>query len=747
MKYKIPLLNCTLAVAFVIICIQLRESDSTDEVDGPQRLPPLGRSMRREFFMEDNFIFLNHGSYGTYPKAVRTELRKFQEIAELNPDRWFRQDLIKEHTKVREMLAKIVNADAEDLVLVPNTTGGMNAIFRSLVFAAGERILHFNTIYASMGAIIQYLVDKSNGSLSKLVFNVTYPMSNEDLLQKFETFLTKNEDPKHPIRIALIDHISSVPGVVNPVDKIIPMLKQRNITVLIDGAHAIGQVPIDLKVLQPDFYITNCHKWLYAARGTAILYVAKKNQPFIHPGFINAEYSQPAKLQDEFFWTGTMDFSSYMTVPAALQFRKEVGGEVAIMEYNHNLAYLGGQLLASAFNTEVLQEKNQIGSMVDVRLPVDNPDDPKLTPRWWVDEQLNMKYNQTFSPAYRHNGHWWVRVSAQIYNDLSDFDICAQHFLAICNDLNNGSSSTNGSNNPTPDIVSTLFKDVVLVVLGVHSGDGGRKRLPPLGRAMRGEFYIDDDFVQLNHGAYGTYPKVVGKHSEQLKKGKSERNPDLWLRREVKTELAKVREMLAKLVNADSTDVVMVPNTTSGINAVFRSLVFAAGERILHLSTIYNSMGSIIQYLVDYSNGSLSKIVFNVTYPISNEAFLQSFETFLDEQADPEHPIRIALVDHITSVPAVIMPIERIIPMLKARNISVLIDGAHAIGQVPINITALQPDYYVTNCHKWLYAARGCALLYVDKKHQGEVHPANINSGYRQPANFQNEFFWTGLFT
>ncbi|ODM97042.1 hypothetical protein Ocin01_09635, partial [Orchesella cincta] len=59
-----------------------------------------------------------------------------------------------------------------------------------------------------------------------------------------------------------------------------------------------------------------------AARGTAILYVAKKNQPFIHPGFIKCRYSQPAKLQDEFFWTGTMDFSSYMTVPAALQFAK-----------------------------------------------------------------------------------------------------------------------------------------------------------------------------------------------------------------------------------------------------------------------------------------------------------------------------------------------------------------------------------------------------------------------------------------
>ena len=201
---------------------------------------------------------------------------------------------------------------------------------------------------------------------------------------------------------------------------------------------------------------------------------------------------------------------------------------------------------------------------------------------------------------------------------------------------------------------------------------------------------------------------------------------------------------MADLTGADSDDVVLVPNTTSGINAVFRSLVFAFGERILHISTIYNSMNAIIQYLMDYSNGAISKVVFNATYPMTNAAFLQQFEAFLEEQYDPQRPIRIALIDHITSVPSVVIPIDKVIPMLKRYNISVMVDGAHAIGQVPINITALKPDYYVTNAHKWLYAARGCAMLYVAKEHQGSVHPAHINSGYRQPSNFHQEFFWTG---
>ncbi len=208
--------------------------------------------------------------------------------------------------------------------------------------------------------------------------------------------------------------------------------------------------------------------------------------------------------------------------------------------------------------------------------------------------------------------------------------------------------------------------------------------------------------------------------------------------------MVKVRELLGKLVNASVDDIVMVVNTTSAMNAIFRSMVFAFGERILHFNTIYNSMESLIKYICDYSNGAVSKLLFNVTYPISNDQLVKNFEEFLEANHDPAHPIRIALIDHISSGPGVIVPIEKIIPLLKARNIIVLIDGAHAIGQIPIDITSLAPDYYITNCHKWLYASRGCAMMYVDKKHQSTIHPAHINSRYAKPSNFQEEFFWTG---
>ncbi|CAL8111416.1 unnamed protein product [Orchesella dallaii] len=421
---------------------------------GKRQLPALGRPMREAFYMDPDFVQLNHGAYGTYPKVVGDALREYQQRSERNPDLWLRRDAKTELAKVRQMLADLVNADSADVVMVPNTTGGINAVFRSLVFAAGERILHLSSIYNSMGSIIQYLVDYSNGSLSKLVFDVTYPMSNEDFLLAFETFLNQTEDPAHPIRIALIDHITSVPSIVNPIERIIPMLKQRNISVLIDGAHAIGQVPINITALQPDYYVTNCHKWLYAARGCALLYVDKKYQGEVHPAQINSGYSQPANFQNEFFWTGTMDYSSYMTVPTALQFRREAGGEDVIMKYNHDLAYNGGRRMAELFGTSIMQDEEQIGSMVDVRLPVNNPDDSKLDGEWWIDEQL-YRHPNTFSSVYKHNGSWWVRVSAQIYNDLSDFELSAQHFLDICNELNMNDQTTTTSTTTTSASTTT----------------------------------------------------------------------------------------------------------------------------------------------------------------------------------------------------------------------------------------------------------------------------------------------------
>lgn len=138
-----------------------------------------------------------------------------------------------------------------------------------------------------------------------------------------------------------------------------------------------------------------------------------------------------------------MDFSPYMSVPAALKFREDIGGEQVIMSYNHRLAVDGGTYLANVFGTEVLQNDDQIGNMVDVRLPINDPSNPIIVGNYWVDTLFN-RFPHIFAPVYKHGEHWWVRVSAQIYNDLNDFELLADVFATICAELN-GSNSTSSA--------------------------------------------------------------------------------------------------------------------------------------------------------------------------------------------------------------------------------------------------------------------------------------------------------------
>lgn len=205
----------------------------------------------------------------------------------------------------------------------------------------------------------------------------------------------------------------------------------------------MGQVPINLTSLSPDYYITNAHKWLYAARSCALLYVAKERQSGIHPAIISSNYAQNgSRFQDEFFWTGTIDYAPYMTIPAALEFREAIGGEIEIMRYTHNLAREGGAYLANLFGTRVLQEESQMGSCIDVELPIVRYDHELLVPGYW-DRELFVR--KLFTGTYQHGGAWWIRVSAQIYNDMTDFVRAGQVYEEICGILNNHTADGSGA--------------------------------------------------------------------------------------------------------------------------------------------------------------------------------------------------------------------------------------------------------------------------------------------------------------
>lgn len=172
-----------------------------------------------------------------------------------------RRDLLSSLEKLRGELGEFLNCSADELAMVTNTTQGANTVIRSLDFQPGDRILQFSTGYISVDKTAEYVCDTLK-DVQIVEVPVTYPISDEDLLKKVEETVEAHRQLKDGsrIRLAIVDWISSVPSILHPVQKLVEYLQGEGILVFVDGAHSIGQVPVDLTALHPDFFITNAHK-------------------------------------------------------------------------------------------------------------------------------------------------------------------------------------------------------------------------------------------------------------------------------------------------------------------------------------------------------------------------------------------------------------------------------------------------------------------------------------------------------
>ncbi|GAA5810552.1 hypothetical protein MFLAVUS_003975 [Mucor flavus] len=405
-------------------------------------VPELGRNIRSQFLFEPDYISLNHGSYGSIPKMLVPVLHDLRMKSEVNPDRWLRREMFTEIDKNRNTLANLVHADPQELVFVFNAMTGINTVARSLPLEAGDKILYFNTAYNSVESTIKFV--KNYDKLKLVKIDLAYPMSDSEVLDLIEeTIENENQKNDGAIKVCFMDAISSVPAVLFPFESAIKLVRKHNILSMVDGAHAIGQIPLDLHEMDPDFFITNCHKWLYAPRGCAVLYVPSRNQRLIHPAIINSDYqdhSDPSDetntFQKEFAWPGTADFSNFMCINPAMEFRRSLGGEEAIMKYAHDLAVKGGEIAAKILETDVMEnaEKTLTVAMVNVRLPLKKPNVSDVEVVQVFIDKLLYEHN-CMAPVYKHNDIWYTRLSAQVYNDVTDFEYVAKAILSVCKEL------------------------------------------------------------------------------------------------------------------------------------------------------------------------------------------------------------------------------------------------------------------------------------------------------------------------
>jgi isopenicillin-N epimerase len=245
---------------------------------------------------------------------------------------------------------------------------------------------------------------------------------------------------------------------------------------------------------------------------------------------------------------------------------------------------------------------------------------------------------------------------------------------------------------------------------------------------------LDPAVAYLNHGSYGACPSAVLAAQSALRL-ELEREPVDFLSGSLPARLNLAREALSVFLGADPSDLVFVPNATAGVNAVLRSLKFGPEDELLVTNHTYAACRKTVEFVAQRSGARV--VVADLPFPCRNE------EQLIAAVMNCVSPrTRLALLDHVTSPTALILPVRRLVGELEERGIDTLVDGAHAPGMVPLGLTSLGAAYYTGNAHKWLCAPKGAAFLHVRRDRQRELHPTVISHGYS--SGFHAEFDWTG---
>ncbi|CAF0762857.1 unnamed protein product [Adineta ricciae] len=374
-----------------------------------------GHSLLPLFSLDPSYVNVNHGSYGSASKYVQEKLREYQMKAELNPDRWYRIDIQLEMNKLREKLSAYVNCDPDDLVIVDNASAGINSILKSLKFRSNETILYYNVAYGMVKLTLQYVSTEIFTQEQIIQIDLDH-----QTIQNTELLLKTTQDAIRKIanvKLIVFDHISSLPSIRFDVGTMIKYFRGQGILTLVDGAHALGGIELDLRKLDPDFYVTNTHKWLYTQRSSCLVYVRKDLQKLIHPIITSFGYLQ--SFQSEFFWLGTRDYSAYLTISDAIDFRRTIANESEIFAYNHQLAIQTGTLLAQLWNSSTLTtDERYISTMNNIELPAFINTTEKMNNLY---QKLINEHN-IFLPMIEFDKKFYCRISAQIYMELSDYE-------------------------------------------------------------------------------------------------------------------------------------------------------------------------------------------------------------------------------------------------------------------------------------------------------------------------------------
>jgi isopenicillin-N epimerase len=386
--------------------------------------------LARHWTLDPAVGFLNHGSFGACPEAVLEEQRAWQRRIEREPVLFLHREIETELDRARAALGRFVGADPDDLAFVPNATAGVNTVLRSLPFRAGDELLTTDQEYNASRNALDFVAERSGAKV--VVARVPFPIASPDVVVER---IVEKITPR--TRLLLVDHVSSPTGLVFPIAAIVREAAARGVDALVDGAHAPGQVELDLAALGAAYFTGNCHKWLCTPKGSALLHVRRDRQAAIRPLSIshgaNSTRTDRSKFRLEFDWPGTFDPSPFLVIPKAIEFLGSLvpGGWPEIRRRNRALALQGRERLLAALGIEAPAPESMVGSLAavplpDARAPPSSPLglDP-LHLRLFEEHRIEVPVMPWPAPPKR-----LLRISAQLYNRPAQYERLAAALTA-----------------------------------------------------------------------------------------------------------------------------------------------------------------------------------------------------------------------------------------------------------------------------------------------------------------------------
>jgi isopenicillin-N epimerase len=339
------------------------------------------------FLLDPDVVFLNHGSFGACPRPVFESYQAWQRELEREPVQFIARRQTELLAEARAALGAYVGAGADGLTFVPNATTAVNIAARALHLQEGEEVLATNLEYGACDLTWEHECAKAGAR---------YIRVPTDELLDHRTERT---------RAVYLSHITSETALLLPAERIVEEARAQGLTTVVDGAHAVAQVDLDLTTLGADYYAGNCHKWLCAPKGAGFLYVAPHLQDTVDGMITSWGYEEPSTFISRTQRQGTRDSAAYLAVPDAIAFVREHNTRDRCVE----LARKARGALCELLGTDPIAPEEQVLQMASVRIP---HEDPELQRRLFADHRVEIPISDDML----------MRISIAMYNTEEDVE-------------------------------------------------------------------------------------------------------------------------------------------------------------------------------------------------------------------------------------------------------------------------------------------------------------------------------------